>query len=85
MSPVYTPKMLAERWACSETHVRTLVRQNKLRAFRLGGKLLRIPEDAVEEFERGHTTPAADAERSLPSPTPATTPNPRPDPVPTSG
>jgi excisionase family DNA binding protein len=35
---------------CSERHIRNLVAAGQLRAFRLGGKLLRIPSDAVEEF-----------------------------------
>jgi len=42
--------MLAETWCCSERHIRNLVAAGQLRAFRLGGKLLRIPSDAVEEF-----------------------------------
>src|SRR2546423_13533497 len=48
----YTPAALALRWQCSERHVRNLVAKGKLRAFRLGGKLLRIPVEAVEEMER---------------------------------
>src|SRR3990167_8766194 len=47
----YSPKMLAERWACSEKHVRSLVHQGKLSAFRVGGKLIRIPAEAVTEYE----------------------------------
>ena len=47
---VYTPAMLAEAWCCSERHIRNLVAAGELRAFRLGGKLLRIPQDAVQEF-----------------------------------
>src|ERR1700730_4121719 len=48
----YTPAALALRWQCSERHVRNLVAKGKLRAFRLGGKLIRIPIEAVEEMER---------------------------------
>src|SRR5580700_3863149 len=48
----YTPAALALRWQCSERHVRNLVAKGKLRAFRLGEKLLRIPVEAVEEMER---------------------------------
>lgn len=38
----YTPRMLSERWECSERHIRNLIRDGKLRAFRLGEKLIRI-------------------------------------------
>jgi len=47
---VYTPAALAREWCCSERHIRNLVAAGQLRAFRLGGKLLRIQSDAVEEF-----------------------------------
>jgi len=47
---VYTPAALAREWLCSERHIRNLVAAGQLRGFRLGGKLLRIPSDAVEEF-----------------------------------
>jgi excisionase family DNA binding protein len=52
----FTPAMLAKEWACSERHIRNLVAAGQLRAFRLGGKLLRIPEDAVQEFMQCQTT-----------------------------
>lgn len=54
----FTPAMLAEEWHCSERHIRNLVASGQLRAFRLGGKLLRIPTEAVEEFTCQHTTSA---------------------------
>lgn len=47
-----TPTMLAERWHCSERHVRNQIAAGKLRAFRVGGRLLRISIDAVEEYEK---------------------------------
>ncbi|WP_418936458.1 helix-turn-helix domain-containing protein [Neorhizobium galegae] len=47
----YTPKTLAERWLCSERHVRNLIEGGHLPAFRLGGKLLRIRGEDVEAFE----------------------------------
>jgi excisionase family DNA binding protein len=47
----YTPASLAREWGCSERHVRRLIDRKELRAFRLGGKLLRIKPEAVEEFE----------------------------------
>ncbi len=56
---VYSPAMLAHRWDCSERHVRNLVATGQLRAFRLGNKLLRIPGEAVEDFERCLTTESA--------------------------
>ncbi|WP_394086652.1 helix-turn-helix domain-containing protein [Xanthobacter autotrophicus] len=46
------PKQVAERWGCSERHVRNLIRSGHLGHFRLGGRLLRIPASAVEEYER---------------------------------
>jgi excisionase family DNA binding protein len=52
---VLTPRAVADRWHCSERHVRNLVREGQLRAFRLGGRLLRIPEDAVREIECRNT------------------------------
>jgi excisionase family DNA binding protein len=55
MSRIYTPAMLAREWECSERHIRNLIAANELRAFRLGGKLLRIPADAVEDFKCRNT------------------------------
>lgn len=52
----HTPATLAAEWRCSARHVRNLIELGELRAFRLGGKLLRIPADAVEEFERRNDT-----------------------------
>lgn len=46
------PRQVAERWGCSERHVRNLIAAGQLRYFRLGGRLLRIPASAVEEYER---------------------------------
>lgn len=63
---VYTPEMLAERWQCSAKHVRNMISDGRLRAFRLGGKLLRITEDAVTEFEC-QTIACAHIEESSPS------------------
>jgi excisionase family DNA binding protein len=48
----WTPRQLAERWECSERHVRNLINRGELQFFRLGGKLIRIPQSAVEAFER---------------------------------
>lgn len=49
--PVYTPSTLAERWQCSERHVRNMIADGKLQAFRLGGKLLRIRPSEVAQIE----------------------------------
>lgn len=48
---VYTPATLADRWECSERHVRNMIASGALPAFRLAGKLLRIRADDVERFE----------------------------------
>lgn len=53
------PAQVAERWGCSEKHVRNLIRGGKLGHFRLGGKLLRIPAAAVAEYERCNLRPAS--------------------------
>lgn len=51
LPPVFTPETLAEHWQCSARHIRNLVKEGRLTAFRLGGTLLRIKREAVEEFE----------------------------------
>jgi excisionase family DNA binding protein len=48
----FRPAQLAERWQCSERHVRNLINRGELKFFRLGGKLVRVPRAAVEEFEQ---------------------------------
>lgn len=52
------PRQVAERWGCSERHVRNLIAAGQLRHFRLGGRLLRIPASAVEEYERHQSVEA---------------------------
>lgn len=42
---------VAERWQISEKSVRKFINENRLRHFRLGGRLIRIPVEAVEEYE----------------------------------
>lgn len=49
--PIYTPSTLADYWHCSEKHVRNLIARGELNCMRLGGKLIRIRECDVEEFE----------------------------------
>jgi excisionase family DNA binding protein len=51
MSVTFTPTEVANRWKVSERHIRRMIRDGQLKAFRLGGKLLRITEAAVEELE----------------------------------
>ncbi|WP_405047750.1 helix-turn-helix domain-containing protein [Rhizobium lentis] len=48
---VFTPATLADRWQCSERHIRNLLSSGQLPCFRLGGKLLRIKQEDVERFE----------------------------------
>ncbi|WP_410795980.1 helix-turn-helix domain-containing protein [Palleronia sp. LCG004] len=45
-----TPEILANRWQCSAETVRQLVRSGQLRGFRVG-RMIRIPVDAVEDYE----------------------------------
>lgn len=47
-----TPEQVAERWGCSPNHVRNLIHRGELRAFRLGRRLIRIPIEAIGEFEQ---------------------------------
>ncbi|WP_432346660.1 hypothetical protein WMC41_00625 [Shinella yambaruensis] len=49
---VFSPASLAERWNCSERHIRNLMRTNRLPYFRLSGKLMRIRGGEVERIER---------------------------------
>ena len=71
MPNVYTPRMLAEEWSCSERHVRNLISRGELRAFRLGAKLLRISSDAVEDY-LCRTTDSSSSEGDGTSPSPKT-------------
>lgn len=64
MSQFLTPAQLAERWACSPRHVRRLCQRGDLRAMRLGLDAWRISVEAVEAYERGHTTGGAGSETS---------------------
>ncbi len=60
----FTPETLAERWQCSPRHIRNMIRNGRLRGFRLGGKLLRIRARVVEEFETCQNTDLDDTEDS---------------------
>ncbi len=48
---VLTPAMLAERWSCSEQHIRNMIDRGQLPSFKIGEKLLRIRREHVEAFE----------------------------------
>jgi excisionase family DNA binding protein len=50
MPKVFTPDTLAKEWSCSGQHIRNLISRGELRAFKLGGKLLRIRAEDVEDF-----------------------------------
>jgi excisionase family DNA binding protein len=64
-----TPEQVAERWSCSANHVRNLIRRQELRAFRVGSRLLRIPLDAVLEFEQRQAAAGSDdPTNAMPSP-----------------
>lgn len=48
-----TPAMVAERWRCSERHVRNEIERGHLRHFKLGDKLIRIPNGSKTFPENG--------------------------------
>jgi len=52
------PREVAERWGCSERHVRNLIASGQLGHFRVGDRLLRILAAAVEEYERRQSVEA---------------------------
>lgn len=61
-----TPETLAEMWGVSSTTVRSLCRRGKLRHFRLGERLIRIPIEAVAEYEQANMTAVSpDAEKPM--------------------
>lgn len=53
MNRIYTTDQLAKRWCCSRNTVRNAVLSGNLSAFRVG-RLIRIPQEAVEAFEKRH-------------------------------
>ena len=52
MGPVYTPEELAERWRVSPVTVRRALMAGTLKGFQVG-RQWRIPEEAVEKYEKG--------------------------------
>lgn len=55
----YTVARLAERWECSDAFIYSEIKRGALRAKRFGGKLIRIPVSAVEEYEGETAAPAS--------------------------
>lgn len=53
---LFTPAEVAQRWKCSANLVRKMIDNGELPAFRAGGKLLRIRESDLEEYERRQST-----------------------------
>jgi excisionase family DNA binding protein len=47
----FTPKTLADRWGCSQGHIRELIRAKKIPAFKIGEKLYRISPEVVAGIE----------------------------------
>ncbi len=54
---VYTPATLAKRWLCSDQHIRNMIERGELKAFRVGGKLVRITAEEAEDYERRNASP----------------------------
>lgn len=62
----YSVAMVAERWGTSDTFVYDQIKAGKLRAFKLGGKLIRVPFDAVDDYEeQAALAPANDPEPAM--------------------
>ena len=59
--PPLSPDQVAERWGCSDNHVRNLFNRGELAGFRLGHRLIRIPVAAVHEYEQRQILPSAPA------------------------
>lgn len=68
---VYSPRTLAERWGCSEAHVRAMVRNGKLKSFSLGGKLIRITAEEVRKWETNQSLSGTEENLPCHSPTKA--------------
>lgn len=66
-SAVFSVATLADHWGCGTDTVYSLIRSGDLRAFKLGGKLLRIRQDEVERFECRTITASNDTGEPSPS------------------
>jgi excisionase family DNA binding protein len=62
--PPFTIETLANRWNCSENHIRNLINSGKLPHFRIGPKLIRISLSAVLDFEEKCSQPLVNTEES---------------------
>ncbi|AXS42634.1 DNA-binding protein [Breoghania sp. L-A4] len=60
----YTPDEIAARWGCSANTVRAMIRSGELPGFKLGGRLYRVPINAVEEREKCEPTGRSSTEES---------------------
>jgi excisionase family DNA binding protein len=60
---IYSPATLAEKWGCKTNAVSALIKQGRLPAFTIGGRLFRIKPETVEGL---HTI--EEARRRYPSP-----------------
>lgn len=62
MRGVYDVVTLAEKWGCGTDTVRSLIKSGDLPAFKVGGKLLRVRAEEVEQYECRQITPSNDTE-----------------------
>ncbi len=58
MTAYLTVAQVAERWACSRTYVRERIADGALPALR-DGRLVRVAQRSVVEWEQRHTTRVA--------------------------
>jgi excisionase family DNA binding protein len=58
---------LAARWQCSPNTVRAMIRRGELKPLPFCGKLLRISQQEVEQWEAGEGSGSADTEDDTPS------------------
>jgi excisionase family DNA binding protein len=70
--PAYSPRTLAERWECSDSRVRKLIKDRKLAGFTFGN-LIRITAAEVDRYE-GVSRPQPTLEPAKREPTPRFTP-----------
>ncbi len=48
---VYTIAELAARWRCSRHTIMAAIREARLHAFKIGGRVYRVRRDEVERYE----------------------------------
>lgn len=64
MRGVYDVVTLAEKWGCGTDTIRSLIKSGELPAFKVGGKLLRVRAEEVEQYECRQITASNDTEAS---------------------